>query len=165
MAVFLSPFGGVGAQFFDNNGNVLAGGKIYSYAAGTTTPLTTYTTSVGNIAQANPIILDASGRVPSGEIWLTGVSYKFVLQDSSGNLIATYDNIVGNGGSLFTNIATFTGDGSTLIFTLPLSLASNNYANIFINGVYQNKSTYTISGTTLTFTEAPPVTSKIEVEY
>ena len=96
MAVNLSPFAGVGAQLFDNNGNVLAGGKIYSYAAGTNTPATVYTSSSGTIAHLNPIILDASGRVPGGEIWLTdGISYKFVVQDASANLIATYDNLSG----------------------------------------------------------------------
>jgi len=41
MAVNLSSLAGVGAQFLDNNGNVLTGGKLYSYAAGTTTPQTT----------------------------------------------------------------------------------------------------------------------------
>jgi len=94
MAVFLSPVGGVAAQFFTNTGAVLTGGKIYTYAAGTTTPVTTYTTSAGNVAHTNPIILDAAGRVPSGEIWLTtSIIYKFVLKDSNDVLIGTYDNI------------------------------------------------------------------------
>jgi hypothetical protein len=95
MAVNLSPVGGVAAQFFTNSGAVLTGGKLYTYAAGTTTPQATYTTSVGNIAHTNPIVLDAAGRVSgSGEIWLTsGVTYKFVLKDSNDVLIATYDNV------------------------------------------------------------------------
>ena len=97
MAVNLSPVGGVAAQFFTNTGAVLTGGKLYTYAAGTTTPVATYTTSQGNVAWTNPIVLDAAGRVPnSGEIWLTnGVIYKFVLKDSNDVLIATYDNVVG----------------------------------------------------------------------
>lgn len=97
MAVNLSPVGGAAAQFFDNDGNVLSGGKIYTYAAGTSTPATTYTNSIGSIAHANPIILDSSGRVPSGgEIWLTvGIAYKFVLKNSSDTLIGTYDNLYG----------------------------------------------------------------------
>lgn len=95
MAVTLSLFAGAGAQFFDNNGNPLTGGKIYTYAAGTTTPLATYTTISGNIFHTNPIVLDAAGRIPSGgEIWLTvGVGYKFVVKTSAEVLIATYDNI------------------------------------------------------------------------
>jgi hypothetical protein len=95
MAVNLSPVGGVAAQFFTNTGAVLTGGKLYTYLAGTTTPTPTYTTSAGNVARTNPIVLDAAGRVPgSGEIWVTvGVVYKFVLTDSNDVLIGTYDNV------------------------------------------------------------------------
>jgi hypothetical protein len=95
MSVTLSLFAGVGAQFFDNNGTVLSGGKIFSYAAGTTTPLATYTTNSESAFHTNPIILDSAGRVPSGgEIWLQlGIGYKFVLKSSTDVLIATYDNI------------------------------------------------------------------------
>ena len=97
MAVNLSPIWGAGAQLLDNSGNVLSGGKIYTYAAGTTTPVATYTSSNGLTAWTNPVVLDAAGRVPSGgEIWLTdGIIYKFVLKDSNDVLIATYDNITG----------------------------------------------------------------------
>jgi len=96
MAVNLSPLGGAGAQFFDNNGVILSGGKIYTYAAGTTTPQVTYTSASGATPHANPIILDSAGRVPGGEIWLTtGVNYKFVLETSTGVLLGTYDNIMG----------------------------------------------------------------------
>lgn len=97
MSVFLSPVGGAGAQFFDNNGVVLSGGKLYTYLAGTTTPQATYTTSAGNTAWSNPIVFDAAGRVSgSGEIWLTdGATYKFVLKDTNDVLIATYDNVSG----------------------------------------------------------------------
>jgi hypothetical protein len=95
MAVILSPVGGAAVQFFDNNGAILSGGLLYTYAAGTTTAQTTYTSSSGSIAQANPIVLDSSGRVPN-EIWLTsGVFYKFVLKNSVGVTIGTYDNIDG----------------------------------------------------------------------
>jgi hypothetical protein len=96
MAVNLSPVGGVAAQFFDNNGVILSGGKLYTYLAGTTTPATTYTSSNGATAHTNPIILDSAGRVPSGEIWLTeNTVYKFLLKTSADVLIGTYDNISG----------------------------------------------------------------------
>jgi len=111
MAVNLSPVGGAAAQFFDNSGNVLTGGKLLTYLAGTTTPAVTYTTSAGNVAQSNPIILNASGRVPgSGEIWLTdNVEYKFVLTDSNDVLIATYDNITGINSTQSSSEIPFTG--------------------------------------------------------
>jgi len=100
MTVNLSALGGAGQQFFDNSGNPLTGGKLYSYQAGTTTPQTTYTTAAGNVAHANPIILDSAGRVATGEIWLTaGSNYKFVLADSNDVVLATWDNITGINGT------------------------------------------------------------------
>jgi len=94
MAVTLSLFAGAGAQFFDNNGVMLSGGLVYTYGAGTTTPLAAYTSNTGATALSNPIVLDASGRVPTGEIWLTyGQGYKFTVKTSTGTLIGTYDNI------------------------------------------------------------------------
>jgi hypothetical protein len=95
MSVNLSLLAGAGWQFFNNSGVPLSGGLLYTYAAGTTTPLAAYTTSVGNIAHSNPIVLDSAGRVPS-EIWLTaGSDYKFILQTAVGVQIGSYDNIPG----------------------------------------------------------------------
>jgi hypothetical protein len=95
MAVNISPVGGVAAQFFTNTGAVLTGGKLYTYLAGTTTPATAYTTSAGDVAWTNPIVLNAAGRVSgSGEIWLNvGTTYKFIIRDSNDVLIGTYDNV------------------------------------------------------------------------
>jgi hypothetical protein len=95
MTVFLSPLAGAGQQFLDNSGNPLTGGLLYTYAAGTTTPETVYTTINGVTAHTNPIVLDAAGRLES-EVWLTGeVAYKFVLRTSAGALLGTYDDIYG----------------------------------------------------------------------
>lgn len=94
MAVNLSPVGN-SQQFFDNNGIPLSGGLIYTYQAGSSTPLATYTDINGTVANANPIVLNSSGRL-ANEIWLTyGYFYKFVLKDSSGSTIGTYDNLYG----------------------------------------------------------------------
>lgn len=115
MAVNLSMLAGAGAQFFDNNGNPLAGGKLYTYAAGTTTPQATYTTSAGNVAHANPIVLDSAGRVPvGGEIWLTdAVNYKFVLNTSADVTLGTYDNVAGNASGILAALAA--SGGSALV--------------------------------------------------
>ena len=165
MAVFLSPVGGVAAQFFTNSGAVLTGGKLYTYAAGTTTPLASYTTNSGSTARTNPIILDSAGRVPDGgEIWITSAQYKFVLKDSNDVLIATYDNVSGIGSASY-QVQNFTGTGSQTVFTLSAASFGENYTFVYINGVYQNKNTYSVSGTSVTFSEAPPVTSKIEVMF
>jgi microcystin-dependent protein len=92
--VNLSPlFNGV--TNFSATGVLLNGGQLYTYQAGSSTPLATYTTVNGNIANANPIVLGSDGKIPN-ELWLQyGYSYKFVLQDANSNLIGTYDNISG----------------------------------------------------------------------
>ena len=164
MAVFLSPVGGAAAQFFTNSGVILSGGKLYTYAAGTTTPKVTYTSSSGSTAHTNPIILDSAGRVPGGEIWLLTSPYKFALYTSADVLIATYDNISGLGAAAF-QVDNFTGTGSQTVFTLSSASLGENFTFVYINGVYQQKNTYTVSGTTLTFSQAPPITSSIEVMF
>jgi hypothetical protein len=77
-------------KFFDDNNLALAGGKLYSYAAGTTTPLATYTDQTEGTPNTNPLILDANGE---GTIWLGTNAYKFVLKDSSDNVIWTADGV------------------------------------------------------------------------
>lgn len=57
----------------------------------------------------------------------------------------------------------FTGDGIEDTFTLTAAPGLGTNSQVYINGVYQNKNTYAVSGTTLTFTEAPPTGSDIEV--
>ena len=105
MTVNLSPLAGAGWQFFDNSGNPLSGGLLYTYAAGTTTPATTYTSSSGATANANPIVLNSAGR-PSSEVWLNSANnYKFVLKTSTGVDIWTMDNIAGISGFITSTIA------------------------------------------------------------
>jgi hypothetical protein len=143
MAVNLSPVGGVAGQFFDNNGNPLSGGKIFTYVAGTTTNQVTYTNATGAIAHANPIILDSAGRVPSGEIWLTdGLQYKFAITDSNNVLIGTYDNIVGINSNFvnFTNqqeIQTATAGQTVFTLTTMQYQPATNSLSVFVDGVNQ----------------------------
>ena len=101
--VNLSPlFNGV--TNFDSLGNILAGGQLFTYQAGSSTPLATYTTVNGTIANANPIILGSDGKIPN-ELWLLyGYAYKFVLQTATNTAVATYDNISG----ILTSIPTAT---------------------------------------------------------
>jgi hypothetical protein len=93
--VALSPLAGAGWQFFTSNGVPLAGGKLFTYSAGTTTPRATFTSSSGATPHANPIILDSAGRVPS-EVWLTAsAAYKFTLKTAVDVEIWTKDDIFG----------------------------------------------------------------------
>jgi hypothetical protein len=66
----------------------LIGGKLYTYAAGTSTPKTTWQDSAGTIPNTNPITLDSTG---SALIYWDG-SYKIVLKDALGNTVYTVDN-------------------------------------------------------------------------
>lgn len=86
MAVLYTPHF---IQFLDDNGDPLSGGKLYSYEAGTTTPKDTYTNAGGGTANANPVVLDSSGRAT---VFLSG-AYKFRLEDADGNLIEETDNV------------------------------------------------------------------------
>ena len=100
MTVGLSPVAGAGWQFFDSNGVPLSGGKLYTYAAGTTTPQTTYTSSTGATANANPIELNSAGRVSgTTEVWLDiTVAYKFVLKTTDDVQLWSADDISGMAG-------------------------------------------------------------------
>jgi hypothetical protein len=120
MAYNLSAFAGAGAQFFDSNGVPLAGGLLYVYTAGTTTPATTWTTNAGDVANTNPIVLNAAGRTPY-EIWLnSGVTYKFALYTSTNVLIGTYDNIPAiDDPTVFNNLITVTGTNALIGTSVP----------------------------------------------
>lgn len=68
---------------------------------------------------------------------------------------------IGGGGDAF--VDNFTGNGSTVAFTLSNSVETENNTNVYISGVYQSKGNYTVSGTTLTFSTAPPNGTSVEV--
>lgn len=100
------------AQFLDASGNPLVGGKVYTYAAGTTTPLATFTTGAGTVPNANPVILDSRGEA---NIWYSnGTSYKVVLTDSADATIWTVDNIVTIGSLAFQNANAVNITGGTI---------------------------------------------------
>jgi len=83
-------------RFWDNSGNILSGGLLFTYAAGTTTKLATYTDSTGGTPNTNPVVLDSTGQC---NCWIPpGVAYKFVLSPSTDtdpptNPFWTVDNI------------------------------------------------------------------------
>jgi len=76
----MARFGSVGQMYFDDNGDPLAGGKLYFYETGTTTNITTYSDDSESTPNANPVILDANGR--QGDIFFS-VTAKVVLKTSA----------------------------------------------------------------------------------
>jgi hypothetical protein len=164
MAGFLSPIGM--GQWFTDQGVVLAGGKVNTYIAGTTTPAATYTTSALSVANANPIILDSAGRAPQ-EIWIpSGTSIKIVVTDSNGNAISngTFDNISGINDTGTSNASEWTVSGSTPTyvsgtqFTVPgnqtttFTVNRRVYASVSAGTVYGSitASSYSAPNTTVT---------------
>lgn len=77
-------------QFVSAAGVPLSGGKVYTYAAGTTTPQATYTDVTGSTPNPNPVILDSRGEA---SIWLGSATYKFKLTDADDVEIWTVDYI------------------------------------------------------------------------
>ena len=60
---------------------------------------------------------------------------------------------------------TFTGNGTEINFTASKDVTDENVTQVYIDGVYQSKDNYTTSGTTITFSTAPPSGSAIEVVH
>lgn len=120
-------------------------------------PISVYWDSAKTIPAAQPIRTLGGYPVYNGtpaRIYV-GSDYSIRVMDNNGNLV--YSSLNDNafvGGSFATNA---TGDGVKTIF--PVSSTPNS---IYINGVYQNQNTYTFSGGSVTFSEAPPYTSVIE---
>lgn len=78
---FISPIATI-LQFFSEEGVVLAGGKVHTYVANSSTPIVTYTDSTGGVQNANPIVLNSDGRLPAS-VWApTGSIIKMVLADA-----------------------------------------------------------------------------------
>ena len=135
MTVFIAP--SPRQQFFDSNGDPLVGGKLFTYKAGTTTKVATYTTSVGDTANSNPIVLNASGRTPHG-VWLTdGQSYKFTLAPATDNdppssAIFVSDNVDGVNDFEAAGASQWVASGfdPTFISTTQFSVTGNRTATL-----------------------------------
>lgn len=129
-------------QFFTAAGVPLVGGKLYTYASGTTVPLATYTDSSGNFANANPVILDSRGEA---SVWFGPSRYTLVLKDSLDNLIWTADGVNTTQG--VQNPATVATAGQT-VFTVP-EYGLGGYLMVIVDGLVKEFSVdYTETNTT-----------------
>jgi hypothetical protein len=117
MSVTLSPPPKL--QFFDSNGNPLSGGLLYSYTAGTSTPLATYNDASGTTYNTNPVILDSRGEA---DVWLGAASYKFKLATAANVDIWTVDNI--GGGDQFGTVQFLTGVSGSDTITATVTSSS-----------------------------------------
>lgn len=126
---------------FIHNGEPIAGGFVYAYEAGTTTPKDTYTTQAGDVANANPVTLDSDG---SANIWIDG-EYKIVVTDADGNQLFTTDNI---------QDFTMTSDGITATSTTSLSITAAS--KVFV--IQRNKN-FAVGDFVLATSDAAPSTN------
>lgn len=145
--------------FLGPNGVPLSGGSVYFYIPNTTTFKATYQDSAQTILNTNPVILDANGQAL---IWGTGV-YRQVVYDVNINLI--WDQITEDAsGGLLGNMTDnqfvagvgFT-PGTTTQLTLTVGPGGVPNTWVYFDGVFQDDSTYSVSGTTLTFNLPIPV--------
>lgn len=74
---------------FDTNGAPLAGGLLYAYEMGTTTPKDTYTSVGLSVPNTNPVVLDSLGEA----VVFGSGTYKLALADSDDVTIWTFDGV------------------------------------------------------------------------
>ena len=77
----------------------------------------------------------------------------------------TIESTGGGGGTVTVQRNNYTGDGATTVYGVSSTIASENNIQIYLDGVYQDKDTYTTSGTNVTFSTAPPNTTAIEIMH
>ena len=133
-------------QFFTAAGVPLVGGKLYTYASGTTTPLATYTDSTANFTNANPVILDSRGEA---DVWFGPSRYSLTLKDSLDNLIWTaagVNSVLGSQNAVIIATATQT------VFTVP-EYGLGGYLMVIVDGLVKefNYDYTETNTTTITF--------------
>jgi hypothetical protein len=140
---------GSNTQIFFNN----AGSNTLGASANLT-----FNNSTNTLTTTNLVVNGTTNLGAVGNVTITGgSSNQYMKTDGSGTL--SWASLP----STTVNVDTFTGDGSNVAFTLTATPSSVNYTIVAVGGVFQPRSAYSVSGTTLTFTSAPPNTATIEV--
>lgn len=130
-------------QYLTTSGTPLVGGKLYTYAAGTTSPLSTYSDKAGFIPNTNPVILDARGEA---SIFWGQAGYRAVLKDANDGLIWTQDNLYAiqdSSGVTFAQELIVATAGQT-VFNLGISyIPSANSLAVYSNGLRLSSADFT----------------------
>ena len=148
------------SQGSGDNVTILAGTKkiVYLDGAGSGAAVVDVT-SASFGSQAFYVPSGSTGNRP------TGVAGAFRYNSTS----AEFEGYAGGswgsigGGTASTAVNEYSGNGSTTAFTLSSDPGTENNTQVYIDGVYQEKGTYSVSGTTLTFSTAPPNGTSVEV--
>lgn len=97
-------------QFLSILGSPLVGGKVYTYASGTTNPKATYSDAAGTVPQTNPIVLNLRGE-PNSPVFWSG-NYRVEVRDALNNLIYSVDDFNSDAqgfGTFITDLASSLG--------------------------------------------------------
>jgi hypothetical protein len=90
-----------------------------------------------------------------------GSNGQVIVTDGAGNLSFASPSSSSSASVIYRD--NFTGDGSTTVFYLQNTLSNEDQTNIYIDGVYQEKGTYSLSNNAITFTTPPPNGDSVEV--
>jgi len=133
-------------QFFTAAGVPLVGGKLFTYASGTTVPLATYTDSTANTTNANPVILDSRGEA---NVWFGPSRYTLLLKDSLDNLIWT---VAGVNSSPSAQTTVIVAAAAQTVFTVP-EYGLGGYLMVIVDGLVKefNYDYTETNTTTITF--------------
>jgi hypothetical protein len=160
--------------FTDRNGDPLDAGYLYFGTAGLnpeTNPIQVYYDVNLTQPAAQPLRTSNGYVMRSGSPALIYANSQFsvTVRDKASQLViyspvgfGVAPGSAQTGGSALT-YDTFVGDGATVNFTLTGSILVGTAADVFIDGVYQSKNNYSITGGVLTFNTAPPLLSEIVV--
>jgi len=132
-------------QYFAASGAPLAGGKLYTYAAGTSSPLSTYSDKAGVTPNTNPVILDARGEA---SVFWGPAGYKAVLKDANDVLIWTQDNLYAADSTDFQQVVVTATEGQTVIGLGGTYMPGTNALAVYCNGLRLSMSDYIESSTT-----------------
>ena len=129
------------AQFFDNNGVPLVGGKLYSYKVGGSTDKSTYSNAALTSANTNPVTLDARGEAV---VYLSGAT-KLVLKDAHGVTIWTFPSAGGLSSSTELNVKDYGATGLGVVDDgLAIIAAAADLSNTGIKRIVFPSGTYKI---------------------
>lgn len=157
MSIFVPPTFPI---FTDADGQPLEDGYIFIGTANLppiSNPIQVYWDAALTSPAAQPIRTNGGYPVNAGTParLYVNANYSIQVQNKNGSTIYTsFNDNAFSGGSV---VANATGTGSQTVFNVTFGPSA-----IYINGVYQNRNTYSYASGSVTFTQAPPITSLIE---
>ena len=147
-----------------NINNVASNESNVNTVAGISTDVTTVADNVTDVTNFANVYQGGKASDPNLRNDSTSLQAGDLYFNTTVNELRTYSGsqwVSGTAGTMA--VQRFTGDGNTTVFTLSTAPSGENNTQVYVNGIYQQKDTYSVSGTTLTLTEAPQSDEEVEV--